>query len=221
MSGVDAEAVLASLGASDIVLVFGGTFDPPHHGHLDLPEAARQALGAAYVAYLPAGRSPFKQGIEQSPPGVRLRLLRTALEGRPNALVLPWEVDAGDGAPTYTIDSIERLAKLTRARLRLLIGVDQAASFARWRSSDRLMALAEPAVMARSSAEVATRAWLRGLPEAQRAAWAPRLVQTPELHVSSTEIRRRVAMGQSIDGLCPPGVARRIEELGLYRPSSA
>ncbi|MEM6750893.1 MAG: nicotinate-nicotinamide nucleotide adenylyltransferase [Planctomycetota bacterium] len=213
----EAEARLAALSADDVVLVYGGTFDPPHRGHLELPEAARAALCAALVAYVPAGRSPFKQGRVQSPPEVRLKLVEAAVAGRASAVVLPWEVAAGDGEATYTIDTVERLARWTRARLRLLIGADQAASFARWKSAERLAALAEPCVLARSVEGGGGLAWLDALPSAERAVWAPRVVAAPVVDVSATEVRERVARGASIEGMCPPGVVALIESLGLYR----
>lgn len=202
------------------ILLFGGSFDPPHRAHLALPQQAAKAIGADVIAYLPAGRAPHKLDREQTDPQHRLAMLRLALADQPGAVptvVLTDEVDRGPGEPSYTVDTLEALSKQTDqgATLRLLIGADQLRIFDSWREPDRVVALAEPVVMVRPP-DTAT-VLLESLPSDQRAAWAKRLIETDQLDVSSTDIRQQIAAGESDDGAICDAVADYIQMHGLYQ----
>lgn len=202
------------------IIVFGGTFDPPHVAHVTLPRLVMQAIGADAVAYVPAAVSPHKRGQAPTPAALRLEMLRLALRDEPWATVLTDELDraAADGRPSYTVETLESL----RARwgadvtMRLLIGADQLRAFHLWHQAARIVELAEPAVMVRPPAT--RESMLASLPAGTDvAAWARRLVDVPVLDVSATEIRRRVRAGESIAGLVTPQVERYIAQQGVYR----
>lgn len=201
------------------LIVFGGTFDPPHLAHVRLAMLARQAVSAEAVAFVPAAVSPLKRGHDASPPADRLAMLRLAVSDEPLAVVLTDELDrAADGKPSYTVDTLESLrARLSpTVTLHLLIGADQLRLFPRWHRSDRIVELAEPLVMVRppDTRDALLAALPAGLDPRE---WAPRLLDLPMLDLSATKVRQRARDGLSLDGLVHPEVARYIAEHGLYR----
>lgn len=191
------------------LVIFGGSFDPPHVGHVALPRAVAAAIGADVVAYVPAGRAPHKLDQQQTDPAHRLAMLELALADEPGAVILRDEVErVADGRPSFTVDTLEHLAtRIDRdAQMRLLIGTDQVAIFESWKDWRRVEELAEPVVMLRPPAVA------EDLPQR----WRDRVVVVPESPVSSTAVRARVASGQSLDGWVHPAVASYIADHGLY-----
>ena len=117
------------------IILFGGSFDPPHVAHVALPMAARQAVGADVVAYVPAAKAPHKLDKVQTDPKHRLAMLRLALGDVKHAMILTDEIDrAAGGEPSYTVDTLTALReKLGKdVKLRLLIGADQVRIFERF-----------------------------------------------------------------------------------------
>lgn len=203
------------------ILIYGGSFDPPHRAHVVLPEIVRHRLGADLVAYLPAARSPHK--LDQQPTDARHRLamLKLALRDHPRAVVLSDEIDRTvPGEPSYMTDTLVTLRQRLGAgvTLRLLVGADQARAFDRWKDAGHVIELADPVVMLRPPET--PESLLASLPDASwRSFWACRMVLTPQMDISATEIRRRVREREPIDDLVPEPVARYIYEHGLYRQS--
>ncbi|BAM03878.1 nicotinate (nicotinamide) nucleotide adenylyltransferase [Phycisphaera mikurensis] len=196
-----------------LTLVFGGTFDPPHRGHTTLPPRVAAALGATRLLYVPAGRSPFKLDHEQSPPADRLAMLRLAVRGLEAVEVDATEAEAGDDRPSYTVQTLRRLAaERPDERFALLIGTDQLFVFPQWHAAEALAALAPPAVMVRPPAgRAAAAAWLDH--EAPR--WlrdAATLVDVPEVDASSTAIRAALRRGER-----PPSLAAEVAEYARRR----
>lgn len=213
-----APTAMQELADYNSILLFGGSFDPPHAAHTTLPRFVADRLGIKAVAYIPAGRAPHKLDKEQTAPHHRLAMLRLAVTDQTDALLLTDEIDRDPGEPSYTVDTLARLHERLgdSVTLRLLFGGDQMRIFDQWREPERVVALAEPVVMVRppDTAE----SLLAVLPDDQaRAAWAPRLVEVPRLEISSTAIRERVRHGLPLDGLVAPEVAAYIEEHGLYQ----
>ncbi len=216
------------------LLIYGGSFDPPHVAHVQLPRLARDRLGCDAVAYIPAGRAPHKVDQVQTPATHRLAMTRLAVADDPRSLVLAVEAERDPAVPSYTVDTLEWLAKQLPdgAAMRLLIGTDQMAIFDQWKSAGRIMELAEPVVMLRPlppapppevaevsevpTAPVSEEAALSCVPAGERDAWRGRLLALPPVAVSSTDIRRRVAAGEPIAGLVPPAVADYIVKHRLY-----
>lgn len=233
----------AELAAAHCLLMVGGTFDPPHAGHVLVPQAARAAAfpagpcGAhAWLVYVPAARSPFKESAPGASDAQRLAMLRLALDGVPSARIWTDELDrsaAMPSTPSYSVDSVRRARGWLDASgaghvgLRLVIGADQAAEFHRWREAREIIRLAEPLVMTRAGYGGMERV-LRAMHESGAwsgedvAAWKKRIVgvDVPNTSVSSTAIReairRGLASGQTPEGIAP-AVLKYIRENGLYR----
>ncbi|MCC7144921.1 MAG: nicotinate (nicotinamide) nucleotide adenylyltransferase [Phycisphaeraceae bacterium] len=205
------------------LIVFGGSFDPPHLAHLRLPLLAMQAVGADGVLYIPSANPPHKRNQTLADASHRLAMLRLALQDQPHAAIWTDELDrAADGQPSYTVDTLTRLRHHLgpQPRLRLLIGSDQLRLFPSWRQYQEIIALAEPLVMVRPPLN--RQSLLADLPAPLQAEqWAARLLELPALDISATDIRRRVAAGQPINHLVPPAVAAYIAAHGLYRANSA
>jgi nicotinate-nucleotide adenylyltransferase len=188
--------------------VFGGTFDPPHVGHLLLAADARDALRLDRLIFIPAGAQPFKV---ETPPVAsaedRLEMVRLAVADDANYAVDDAEI--GRKGLSYTVDTLEHLAERFRgAELFLLMGQDALAGFPEWRNPGRIRELATLAVMERSGN--------RG-PRIEVAAKGVVTVSTRRVDVSSTEIRERLRAKKSIKGFVPDSVERFIEARGLYR----
>jgi nicotinate-nucleotide adenylyltransferase len=202
------------------IVIYGGSFDPPHRAHIELPEAARVALDADVVAYVPAAKAPHKLDRVQTDPKHRLAMLRLAVQGAPRAVVLTDEIDRGDaGEPSYTVDTLEALRRRLGSappgpELRLLIGADQVRIFDTWRESGRIVELAEPAVMLRPP-DTAD-ALLSPFDAAQQGAWRRRIVDVPALDVDSTTLRRQIAAGEDVSEWIPPAVLAYIKKHAIY-----
>ena len=202
------------------ILLFGGSFDPPHRAHIVLPQQAAQAVGADLIAYIPAGRAPHKLDRVQTDPQHRLAMLRLALADEPGpvpTVVLTDEIERGPDEPSYTVDTLERLRQRMTpdVTLRLLIGADQLRIFDAWREPERILELAQPVVMVRPPDTAA--ALLDSLPSDRRDAWADRLVETDQIDISSSEIRDDAVAGDlPKTGVCP-SVAAYIKQHGLYQ----
>lgn len=199
--------------------MFGGSFDPPHIGHVLLPQLVREAIGAKWIAYIPAGRAPHKLDKKQTLPAHRVDMLRLALAESKNTVVQLLEVqESRRDKPSYTVDTLEILRKdlPDNVKLRLLIGCDQVRIFDQWREPERIIALAEPLVMVRPPDT--RESLLASLADDDaREQWKPRLVDVPAMDISSTDIRQLIAENKAITGLVHPDVEKFIHEQGLYR----
>jgi len=222
------------------VVLFGGSFDPPHRWHVVVAKAASRELfgNDGWVVVVPAAQSPFKERGPQAEDEHRLAMLRLAFEGVERTIIWTDEIDraawvrtrATKPPPSYTIETVERLhtALGTGVRCRLLLGADQAVRFHEWRESGRLLCEAEPVVVLRPP--IATREALsaslksaRVWRDAEVEAWLNRVIDVPMQAVSSTELRAalRGSVGStrnlSLDGMIDPRVREYIEQHELYR----
>ncbi|HVS59662.1 MAG TPA: nicotinate-nucleotide adenylyltransferase [Gemmatimonadaceae bacterium] len=188
--------------------VFGGTFDPPHVGHLLLAADAREALQLDRLIFIPAATQPFKLGTPPVASGQdRLEMVRLAVADDANYAVDEAEINRK--GLSYTVDTLEHLAERFKgAQLFLLIGQDALAGFPQWRNPERIRELATLAAMERSGP--------LGL-RSEVAAEGVVTVSTRRVDVSSTEIRERRRAKKSIKGFVPESVERFIEARGLYR----
>lgn len=187
--------------------VFGGSFDPPHLGHLNVARDALEWLGLDQVLFVPARRSPFKEGDEGWAPGeVRKELCEAAIRGEPGMEV--WEGELHRPAPSFTVDTLEALAGRGR-RLTLLLGADQWAQFHRWKRPRRILELARVGVLTRGGYEGPDGPSGEG-------PWPCVRVPVRRMEVSSTEIRSRLQAGRSVRFLVPETVRRIIEHQSLY-----
>lgn len=185
--------------------VFGGTFDPPHVGHLALAEWAAERLRLDRVLFVPAGSPPHKRGARLSSPKARLAMTRLAVRGNRRFAVSTLEV-ASPG-PSYTVETLRRLReRRPGARWFLLIGADSLDEFHTWLEPETILSLATLAVAARPGAPSPRRG-------GRRVVW----LENPVLEVSSTLIRARARDGRSLRYLVPEGVARYVARHRLYR----
>lgn len=202
------------------ILVFGGTFDPPHIAHVQLPAIVAEKLGCDRVLYVPARQNPLKSEAPLSSDKDRLAMLGLAIRDVPGAAISTVELERP--GPSYMVDTLHELQQQAGERpirWRLLIGADQAVDFHRWRDWKRILALATPAVMLRAPL---TRESLRSrLDQVYDGAlieqWMKWIVDVPAIDVSSTELRRRIAAGDVPDDWLDPRVADYIQTNGLYR----
>lgn len=186
--------------------IFGGTFDPPHVGHLVAAVDAQQVLGLDVVVLVVAGQPWQKAGSRQVSTGEdRLAMVRAAAADAEGLEVSALEV--ARGGPSFTADTLAELAAAhPGAELFLILGNDAAAGFETWDRFEEVAAMATLVVVDRPGSPTppdGTFTWLR--------------VDIPELEISSTEIRDRVAAGRSIRYLVPPGVEAVVYGRGLYR----
>lgn len=197
--------------------ILGGTFDPPHVGHLWLATLAADAFALDRVVFMPAARPPHKGGRHLTSAAHRLLMTRLAIAGNPMFEVSAIEMDRP--GPSFTVDSVEELRELyAGSALYLVMAADSLAQIDTWREPDRLLALIEWIVGPRPGAREPDPAWLseRFGPAAARI----HVLQGPALDVSASDIRRRVAAGRAIRYLVPRAVEELILDQRLYRGST-
>jgi len=186
--------------------VFGGTFDPPHNGHLIVAEYVRHRLGLNRIIFVPSWISPHKQERQVTDASCRLSMLRAAVQGTPGLEVS--DVEVRRGGVSYTVDTLRRLATDTRAELFLLIGADNFIEFGTWHQPEEILSLARLVVMTRPGSPLPVEP---GLP--------PEVihVDVPDIKVTATEVRTRVRAERSIRHLVPERVEKYIQEQHLYK----
>lgn len=197
--------------------LLGGSFDPVHYGHLLLAEYCREACRLDAVWFVPAAVPPHKQTRALTPAAQRIEMLELAIGGHEAFTASTLEIDRG--GVSYTVDT---LAALHEQRpddaLFFLMGADSLADLPLWREPARICVLATPIVVRRGEAPEPDFNSLRDLVTAERLDEIRRCaVQMPRIDLSSSEIRRRVARGQSIRYQTPRAVEKYIETAGLYR----
>lgn len=193
--------------------LLGGSFNPPHIGHLVCAQEALHGLGLDRVDLVPVHAPPHKALEAEPGVEVRVELCHRAVAGDPRLGVS--RVDADRPGPSYTVDTLRELhARTPEAQLIFIVGGDMAHSLPTWHDPEGVLALAELGVAEREGvrrADIAER--VAGLRGADRL----RFFDMPRIDVSSSLIRRRVAAGLPIRYLVPDGVAEHIERSGLYR----
>ena len=188
--------------------LFGGTFDPPHLGHLALAEHARDRLRLDEVRFIPAGQPPHKRGMPMTPAAGRLAMTRRAVRGNPAFTVST--VETRRGGPSFTIETLRELAaREPGTRLFLLMGADSLDDFATWRHPKAILKLATLVVAGRPGAGGRT----------SRTSANRRLVRldNAEIALSSSLVRARVRTGRSVRYLVPDAVAAYIARHRLYQ----
>jgi nicotinate-nucleotide adenylyltransferase len=207
--------------------ILGGTFDPIHYGHLLLAECCREQLRLEQVFFLPAAVPPHKQQNDLVSGTQRVEMIELAIAGHEAFAVCPYEVERG--GVNYTVDTLAHLHEQDPAReMFFLMGADSLGDLPTWKDPARLCQLAVPVVVGRGPAD-GLRAqgdapeWdqLEALLGQQRLAEIRRQqVLMPSIELSSSDIRLRVARGQSIRYRTPRAVEKYIETHGLYRDRS-
>lgn len=193
---------------SERIGILGGTFDPPHVGHVVVANEAAEQLALDRVLLVPSARPPHKPEGALIDAAVRAELVAAAVDGHP--LLEMWLGEVERAGTSYTADTVEQLAaERPGAELWFILGADQLREFHRWRDPERILAVVRLAAVARRGdhpVEAAT-----SLPAGARVD----VVHVPRIDVSSTLVRRRMAEGGSIDDLVPEAVATALKEKGL------
>ena len=194
--------------------VFGGTFDPPHLGHLILAESGRQALGLDRVLWVVTAQPPHKPNEDRTPVDLRLEMVAAAIQG--NDAFQISRVDIDRPPPHFAVDTLQLLsAAHPEARFAYLVGEDSLRDFPAWHKPQQLvLACHVIGVMERSGAEpdlADLEAILPGLSARVR------FFRAPTIDISSRDLRRRVQAGESIRYLVPEGVEQIVHRHSLYR----
>lgn len=194
--------------------IFGGTFDPPHIGHLVLAEAARSELELSEVVFMPAAQPPHKLNKVVTPTPHRVEMVKRAVAS--NGRFALSTLDAEREGPSYTVDSMRLLRETWGETVEIvfIMGLDSLVDLPGWHQAAELLKLVTFAVVARPGYHADMASLERQLPGViDRVTFVP----APLIGISSTAIRQRVQASDSIRYLLPPSVERYIYEQGLYQ----
>lgn len=193
--------------------ILGGTFNPPHRGHIALAEHARGQLGLTRMVLMPTGSPPHKGG--EADPGAEHRLRMCGLAIGDGVGLSVCDLEVRRGGPSYTVDTLRSIkTDAPDAQLTFLVGADTARTLPAWHEPRELLALAGVAVAGRAGTERdEVLEALGGLVERPDV----RFLDMPPVAVSSSLVRERVARGEPVGELVGERVAAYIAEHGLYR----
>tara|TARA_Y100001934_G_scaffold79737_1_gene99135 strand:- start:8375 stop:8956 length:582 start_codon:yes stop_codon:yes gene_type:complete len=189
--------------------IFGGTFDPPHIGHLLIAQTVFESENFERLIFVPANISPAKKNGDSSPPEERSKMLEMSLTNNPNFEISDLEIKR-EGI-SYTIDTIKEVAdklKLDKKDLFFLMGSDTLKSFHNWKNPEKIIKICNIIVAIRP-----------GFTPSDIPQWVldnVRFANIPRFEVSSTNIRRRWREGKTIRYMVPKEVWEYINEKELY-----
>ena len=185
--------------------IFGGSFNPVHNGHIELARRLLPLAGLDEIWFVVSPQNPFKQGEPLLDDHLRLRMVELALEGEPRMKASDCEFSLP--RPSYMWRTLQSLSQAYPSHeFVLLIGADNWVRFTEWRAWRDILASHRVVVYPREGTPLDPSTFPPGVT----------LADTGLIPGSSTEVRRRIAAGQSIAGLVPPAVARFIKENKLY-----
>ena len=194
------------------VILFGGSFDPFHNGHLAMAQAAKTAFPAARLVIVPAARSPFKGHLAPAANHHRLAMCRLGAQAL-QAEVSDWEMQAG--GPSYTVRTVRSFLQAQPDEYWFLCGADSFVTLPMWREYETLLALTgflvacrndTPALRLQAAAE-----------QVRRQGGRVQLLAMPPVPVSSTAVRAAARAGEDVSAFVPAPVARYIQENKLYQ----
>lgn len=201
--------------AQNNILLFGGSFDPIHHGHLIVARAVAEAIGAERVMLIPAAQPPHKLGLKMTAPDHRLHMARLAVEE--DDLFEVSDCELHRQGPSYTIDTVRHFrTRFAEGQLFWLIGADSVADLPTWRSIGALADECTLVTAVRPGFSVDWSVLKEVLNDTQIKKLADYQLPTPQIDISATQIRRRVQTGLPICYLTPPAVVDYIFQNRLY-----
>jgi nicotinate-nucleotide adenylyltransferase len=205
------------------IALMGGTFDPPHIGHLLAASDACDRLKLDRLIFIPASQQPLKRHLESTPANHRLRMVQLMADG--DARFSVDEIEIQRTGLSFTVDTLEEYARrLPEAERYLLLGVDAFSLLDQWRDAAKVVSLAHLVVLTRVTGDGtldrtvtpdSVSATVRAIGGA--AAATPCVLENRRIDVSSTEIRARAREDKPIRGFVTDAVAQYIETNGLYR----
>ncbi len=189
--------------------ILGGTFDPPHAGHVAAAVAAHKQLGLDEVRIIPAGQAPLRTGAPVASAADRVAMCRLAFAEHPWAVVDDRETRRA--GTSWSVETARELAREHPDALRVwVLGADQLARLDRWKDVVELCGLVEFAVLSRDGISTLP-------PPTLAAVIRLTVLKAPEVQVSSTALREALRRGDSPRNGLPLGVARHIDERSLYQ----
>ncbi len=188
------------------IAIYGGTFDPVHHGHLITAQSVLELRNLDKIIFIPSFISPHKQDVKASAAEHRVNMLKLAIENIPNFEWSDFEINRE--SVSYTIDTLKEL-KNQYDHIELIIGEDNLLSFDKWKSPEKIIEIATLLVLRRRTAREAGTKY----PYEEKAVF----LETPRIDISGTRIRERVRKGLPINFLVPQNVMRYIYESKLYK----
>lgn len=205
---------------SEKIILFGGTFDPVHTGHIAIAESAAAKIGASKVILIPARRSPHKEQKPMAADNDRIAMLKLAITGNCLFQISPVELNRAE--PSYTIDTIRHFRhKLgPDCQLHWLIGADMLKDLPRWYKIDDLLKDCTICVMNRGGFgkpdfdSLISKLGAENIKKLRR-----NMIETPLIKISSTEIRQKTSQNQNISKFLHPNVMEYIKKYRLYLPS--
>lgn len=194
--------------------ILGGTFDPVHAGHLSIANAAVDQAGLERVLFIPAGHPRLKQAEPAASIDQRLEMVRLATDGNPRFQVC--DIESRRSGPTYSVETLVELSTKLDAGTELffILGMDVLAQFHLWKDPERMLELCRLLALHRPGEQDFD--WLGFYGRVPQAKGRVQIVAAPPMDVSATDLRRRVSMGEPLDGQAPDTVAEYIHRHGLY-----
>ena len=187
--------------------VFGGTFDPPHVGHVSLTRELQESETLDEILWIPVAVPPHKPVNPLTSPKLRMEMARAAIDGCAHQSVS--DIELLREGPSYMVDTLRALRlECPEATPVLILGSDQFAELAGWHEAEEVVRLADVCVLPRGGVELAT------VSPPLSVVWSA--ADVSPVDVSSSEVRRRVREGRPYRHLVPVGVADIIEREGLY-----
>ncbi len=194
--------------------LFGGTFDPPHIGHIMMAQLAYEELSLDVVEFIPAGQPPHKDSSSVSPAQVRVELVEAAIASFPYFSLSLKEVQRQ--GPSFTVDTLTNIKKeYQEDELYWFVGADMLVDLPSWKNPKDILRLAHLVVAPRSHVDEqqAKKMLMIQFPYAKIT-----LLEMPLLDISSTWIKNRLARGLRVDPLLTPAVTQLILQKGFYLP---
>ncbi|MBQ9885830.1 MAG: nicotinate-nucleotide adenylyltransferase [Lachnospiraceae bacterium] len=194
--------------------IMGGTFDPIHNAHLALAQAAYEQLGLDYVLFIPACQPPHKDSVEVSDADTRANMVKLAIADNPNFVFS--DIELKRTGNSYTVDTLTQLKELDKdADYYFILGADSLFSIKKWYKPDEIMSKAVLAVGTRNNKTIEE---MRACIDDLKATFNAdiRLLDFPDLDISSTELRNIRGEGHSIKYLVPENVCDFITDSKLY-----
>ena len=197
--------------------LYGGSFDPPHLGHLAIARQVLERFAVNRLVFIPASHSPLKDNTPTATDDDRLEMLRLATEDEPRFAVSDFELRKG--GISYTVDTL----RVWRQRepdtdLIFIAGMDSLLTLHAWREPLEIVRLCRFVTFRRPGFPLPSPEELKLPPDTARQLLA-QVVDGPLLDISSSDIRLRAARGEPLSGLVPSPVANYISTKGLYRPT--
>ena len=196
--------------------IFGGSFDPIHNAHLAIARACQEQAALDEVWFTPTAIQPLKHQGPHASDAERIEMLRLAIGDESSWRVCTLETDRG--GRSYTVDTLRQIREeLPEVELFFPIGADALRDVPKWKEPHEIFRMAKPLIVGRAGRPIADLDPLKSLCADKT---QPQVIDIRPMDISSSNIRRRIAAGETIDGLVPPQIAEYIRQHGLYKDSA-